>query len=191
MKHSKYRLAAFAAAISLISGNAAQAADSVYVGDCVRARTVLASSTIDKLLPHKRYEGVQRIKDTITTDTVCGREQVIVDTLTQKTRNKDKLVFTLKSVTLEYGLVPDCVEPKAYYNERTGEVTFTSRILETDGICEVYIWSDWQEKVSYDPNWKGASANRVLFMEGGNFTVASISDTVANYQTPIAYIGIK
>ena len=184
-------LPALLAIATLMSSTAAQAADSVYLGDCTRARTVLASSTIDKLLPHKRYEGVQRIYDTVTTDKVCGREQVNIDTLTQKTRSAQKLVFTLKSITIEYGLVPDCVEAKAYYGERTGEVTFTSRIDERDGICEVYIWSDWQEKVTYDPNWNGASANRVLFMEGGNFTVTSLSNTPTNYQTPIAYIGIQ
>lgn len=180
-----------AAGLSLALHQNAHAADAIYVGDCVRARTVLASSTIDKLLPHKRYEGVQRMNDKVTTDKVCGREQVLVDTLTEKSRSTQKLVYTIKSVTLEYGLVPDCVDARAYYGERTGEVTFTSRLDEKDGICEVYIWSDWLEKVSYDPNWNGASANRVLYLEGGNFTVASVSNRADDYQTPIAYIGIK
>ena len=54
----KFRLAAFAALSALVSSNAAQAADSVYLGDCTRAQMVLQQSTIDTLLPHSRYEGI-------------------------------------------------------------------------------------------------------------------------------------
>lgn len=190
MRYSN-RWAAMAALAALATGNAAQAADVVYLGDCTRAQAVKQQSTINTLLPHKRYEGITRIHAEGMVNSQCNRDQLQIYTLTEKSRSTSEVIFDVSRSAIDFGKIRDCMVPKDVGTVVTGTVRFTTELAAKGDLCELYIWSNWTLRYSGDANWKGDFSNRALGMEGGSFVISQPSSDGVKYWTPAAFTGVN
>lgn len=184
-------LAALCATASLFSAQAAQAADSVYLGDCNRARMVQQQSTIDKLLPHWRYEGIGRVYINSDWAVACETDQLQNYTLKQRSRSSYSVVYDVTRADINYNKKSGCAAPTLNSTGVSGTVTFTTKFEQKGELCEIYIWSDWEQKLAGNATWTGNFANRVISMDGGSFTIAQPASTGGKYTTPISFTGVN
>jgi hypothetical protein len=176
---------------ALFAGQTAQAADSVYLGDCARAKIIQQQSTVDTLIPHTRYEGVQRLSNAALNTDDCPMDQIVIDTLSQKSRSTKSVIFDTRRLDINFGKAPGCPSPVLLEEAVVGTVTFTT-ILEKNGdLCDLYIWADWTQALSSDPLWKGNFASRIISMDGGSFALTQPESVGGQYQTPAAYTGVN
>jgi hypothetical protein len=190
------KVASIAAGTALLSGQSLQAADAVFLGDCERAKIIEQQSTIDKLLPHQRYEGVGRIVLGPEQTYPCKSEHLLSITLTQRSRNERSIVFDISKQTIWNTRKPGCkvpgaTESPAIYDTQTGTVVFESRFGQVGELCELYIWSNWDMTQDGPDQRKVTFANRVISLDGGGFTV--IQPAVYNNwtYTPQSFSGAK
>ncbi len=175
---------------TLVLGQAAQAADSVYVGDCNRARVVQQQSTIDTLLPHSRYEGISRNFINADWAVACQTDQLSNYTLKQRSRSTSAVIFDIIRIDINHHRKAGCSGPMALPPTITGTVTFSTYFAQKGELCEVYIWSDWKQTMAGNASWAGNWANRVVSMDGGAFTIAQPASTGGKYTTPIGFTGV-
>ena len=177
---------------SLFSAQVAQAADSVYLGDCNRAKLVQQQSTIDTLLPHIRYEGVQRMYMGDSASTACPQDRLLTFTLTQTSRSASSVVFsTMRKDFLAGNKTSGCAAPSNLGDPKYGTVTFTTQFKQTGELCEVYIWASF---VQYAPNTttsQSTFASRIVTLDGGSFAMSQPAPVVGTYHSPIAFTGAK
>jgi hypothetical protein len=185
------RGAALSALAALLSAQAAQAADAIYLGSCDRAKIVQQQSTIDLLVPHARYEGIQRIHLNSTWKTECDSDELTVLTLTQKSRSTNSIVFDTHRTSINFGKKAGCLEPARMDWVITGTATFTTRLEQKGELCELLIWSDWIQTTASDPGWQGNFANRVISMDGGGLVISQPGSANGEYRTPVAYTAVS
>ena len=184
----KPRFAATAAFAALVSGQAAQASDVVYLGECSRAQTVKNQSTIDKLLVDARYEGMQRSYFGAESDLECDINELTFYSLQRRSSNAQEVLFDVVRHDVNYGMVENCVELERF-SAVTGTVSFTTRLDTKGELCELYIWSDWKLSDPADPNWAGNFANRVTIVGESAFVVRQPRYGVGKYRTPLSFTG--
>lgn len=187
-----HTLAALAAMAATLSGQAARAEDALYEGDCARAQVVKDESTIDKLMRYTRYKGVSLARFGSASEAACETETVIMRSLTMVSRTASEAVYSYKRTDLDFGTTPGtCRNVKVRNDTTTGTVRFSTRMQTVNGRCEVYVWSEWTETDSSDPNWRGAFSTRILMLGGGSFTVTQGAPKAANkFFSPIGYTGV-
>jgi hypothetical protein len=183
--------AAMAAGAALISSNAAQAADSVYMGECSRADIIQRESTIDKLIPHKRFEGVQRLHSGYLVTSACNSDQLQITTLTESKRTSSEIVYTVQRPAIDFGKKPGCTQPTAVATIATGTVKFTVARRTVGELCEIYLWAVWELRSAQDTNWKGDFSARAIALEGGSFVITQPASDGVSYRTPLAVTGVK
>jgi hypothetical protein len=189
--NGKNRIAVFATCAALVS-QTAHAADSVYLGDCTRARQVQQQSTIDTLLPHSRYEGIQRMYMGDSASTACPQDRLLTFSLTQTARSSSQVVFnTMRKDFFAGNKASGCAAPSDLGTPKYGSVTFTTQFTQRGELCEVYIWASF---VQYKPNTTTTDtsfASRIVTLEGGAFAMAQPAPIVGKYHTPISFTGAK
>ena len=185
------KLAYILAAGAMFSAQTAQAADSVYLGDCTRARTVQQQSTIDKLLPHGGYEGIARIYINRDWAVACKTEQLQNYTLKLRSRNSSSIVYDVTRADINFDRKAGCAAPLLNSTGVTGSVTFTTKLEQKGELCELYIWSDWRQTLAGNATWSGDFSNRVVSMDGGSFTIAQPASVDGKYSTPISFTGVN
>jgi hypothetical protein len=179
--------AAIGLAAILLSNQAAQAADAVYLGDCERARQVQLQSTIDTLVPHRRYEGVQRAQFGINKSSACDLNSLIVNTLTERSRSTSAVVYDMVRNDVFYGKQSGCSNVHVHDTTWTGTVTFTTVLSERGELCELYIKADWFHT---GPNKMTDFWNRVISMDNGAFVISQPAASGGEFRTPLAFTGI-
>jgi hypothetical protein len=181
-----------AAGAAIMAPQAAIAADSVYMGDCNRARQVHQQSTIDTLLPHARYEGVQRFSVGDPASSACPRDYLITYSLTQKSRSTTKVDYDVREQYFLTGSNPTgCAAPARNGNPHFGTVSFTTKFEQKGELCEVYIWAYFSRYAADMKTLNVNFANRVLNLEGGSLILSQPAPVVGKYYTPIAFTGAK
>lgn len=184
--------AVFLFGASLFSAQVAQAADSVYLGDCTRARLVQQQSTIDTLLPHLRYEGIQRMYMGDSSTTACPQDRLLTFTLNQTSRNSSQVVFSTMRQDFLAGNKPSgCVAPTKFSGPNYGSVTFTTQFRQTGELCEVYIWASFVQYKANTTTTESTFASRIVTLEGGSFAMSQPAPVVGTYHSPIAFTGAK
>ena len=185
-------VSALAFGTALLASQTAQAADSVYLGDCARAKMIQQQSTIDTLLPHTRYEGIQRMYLSVDATTACPRDYLIAFTLTQKSRSSSAITFDTVRNEFLTGMKPTgCAAPVRHSSPIYGSVTFTTTLQQTGELCEVYIWGAFGQ---YAPNSTTVAAsfgNRILNLDGGSLVLSQPGPVPGTYYTPVAFTGAK
>ena len=186
MKQSFGALSVFAA---LLTSQAAQAADSVYLGDCERAEQVKAQSTIDTLLPHKKFEGVLRLVSWKVTNN-CTVDQLQTYTLTQRSRTNTEIIYDVISQAISTPQIPNGVAPEMRPTA-IGTVRFNTVLDRLGDLCEVYMWSAWTLTTPTDPSWKDSFSNRALSLTGGHFIISQLHPDGTQRNTPMAFTGVS
>lgn len=180
------------AAIALFSSQVAQAADSVYLGDCTRARMVQQQSTIDTLLPHGRYEGIQRMYMGDSATTACPQDRLLTFSLNQTSRTTSSVVFSTMRQDFLAGNKPSgCVAPTKFSGPSYGSVTFTTKFEQKGELCEVYIWAYFVQYKANTTTTESTFGSRIVTLEGGSFAMAQPAPIVGEYHSPIAFTGAK
>jgi hypothetical protein len=187
----KSKVAGIVAVASMISGQGAYAADSVYLGDCARARIVQQQSTIDNLMPHKRYEGGQRVQFANEKSLSCGLNSLIAYTLNEKSRSSSKVVFDVLRTDVMFGRESACPGPAVFRSTYSGTISFTTHLAPKDELCEVYILSEWDLNKSTDPSWKSKIAPRVIALEDGAFVIMQPASQDGAFWTPMSFTGVN
>lgn len=188
MKRNKLALG-FALSL-LLAGEAAQASEVVYLGDCTRAQMVKDQTTIDTLIADPRYEGVQRLYTGDLWKVECRAVQLSHYTLTRRSASYSEVVYDLVREDINFGAVKNCMDPAQVGGIVTGSVTFTTNLVTKGELCEVYIWSDWKQYLSTDANWNGGFGARVQTVGGGGFVVGQPRSNGGKYWTPLAFTGV-
>lgn len=187
----KFRSSAALATAALLSTQAAHAADAVYLGDCNRAAQVQQQSTIDKLLPHARYEGITRMYINSDWALNCQTDQLQSYTLKQRYRTTSSIVYDVTRTDINHDRKAGCSALTLNSTGVSGTVTFTTKLEQKGELCELYIWSDWKQTLAGNATWKGDFANRVISMDGGSFTISQPASTGGKYTTPISFTGVN
>jgi hypothetical protein len=191
MARSKIRCAPFMV-IALLSGQAAQAENAIYQGECNRAYQVQASSTVDKLLLYKQYRAVSLHRFGLDREKECDTDTVTHWTMTETSRSKTEVTF---DVIMLDSIIADkpapCERVKVWNDELYGNVTFTTKLEEKNAICEVFVQADWDMFDAGDPEWSSQFTNRVLMLNAGSMVVAADGPTDSAYNSPIAITGVK
>lgn len=190
--HALRKGAAMVVLAATLSSQAAWAEDALYEGDCARAQMVKDESTIDKLMRYTKYKGVSLARFGSPAEAACETETVIMRTLTLVSRTATEAVYSYKRTDLDFGTTPGtCRNVKVRNDTTSGTVRFSTRLQTLNGRCEVYVWSDWTETDSSDPNWRGAFSTRILMLSGGSFTVTQGAPSgPGKFFSPIGYTGV-
>ena len=164
----------------------------MYEGDCARAQVVKNESTIDKLMRYSKYKGVSLARFGSASEAACETETVIMRTLTMVSRNASEAVYSYRRTDLDFGTTPgSCRSVKVRNDTTSGTVRFSTRMQTVNGRCEVYVWSEWTETDSSDPNWRGAFSTRILMLSAGSFTVTQGAPSgPGKFFSPIGYTGV-
>ena len=183
----KQMSARIAIAALLISSNAARAEDSVYLGDCERARIVQQQSTIDKLIPHWQYEGTQRAQFPFKSTDVCVANTLAVYTLTERSRSVNSVVFSMVRNDVFFSKRAGCATVSLGSKTYSGTVTFTTAVEQAGELCDVYIKANWTHE---GPNKLTDFWNRVISMKNGAFVISQPASADGVFRTPLAFTGI-
>jgi len=182
------RLATVGGALALVAQAApAFADDYLYKGDCERTRAVQQDRTIDTLLTATFYAGSQIAY--YATD-ACQRDTLFVFGLTQSSRNRSQVVFS-------FAIQPYMVQPHTgtcQDGERLseiirGSVTFTTKLEQSGGVCELYVWSDWT-RTGASGNQESYFSNRVTQMPGG-FSLTQGAPRDGKFWSPIGFSEVR
>jgi hypothetical protein len=179
------------ASMAMIYSQCAKAEDSLFQGSCDRARIVQQQTTIDKIMVFGRYEGIQRMHTGQTEKKECKADQILVDTLTLKSRNNVEAIFDVKTTVMTFGSVPNCMEPKIMNTDRYGTVKFTTKLSQANEICDLYVWSEWSELSKRDPNWSAGWSTRVVKLSDNGLVIAQTTGNPGQFYSPIAYAGVQ
>lgn len=185
-------LVMMAAIGALATGQAAQAENAIYQGECSRAYQVQASSTVDKLVFLKQYRAVSLHRFGLEREKECDVDTVTHWTMTESSRTRTEVKF---DVIMLDTLVADKPEPcervKVWNDQLYGNVTFTTQLEAKNEICEVFVQADWEMFDASDEAWSSNFTNRVLMLNAGSMVVASSGPTETEYNSPIAITGVK
>lgn len=173
---------------AMLAGQSAHAADAIYLGDCERARQVQQQSTISKLIPHRRYEGIQRAQFAVNKSASCSLNTMLFMTLTEKTRSSSTVVFDMVRTDIFYGRETGCVPLQRQAYDYQGTVTFATKLEQRGELCELFIRADW---VHTGPNKITDFWNRVISMENGAFVIAQTAAKDGQFWTPLAFTGVN
>lgn len=192
MKFS-HLLAAFLTTTALLSSQAAQSADAIYVGDCIRAKAVHLQSKIDMLLPYTSYEGTYRgiyAKEVQP----CDTDQLILYSLKERSRSANAIVFDTERKDFNFGKGTGC--GTGYFSDKlvVGTATFTTRLQQKGEVCEVVIWSEWAQRRPSDPAWSGNFRNFVTTLDGGALVISQLvagAYEKGDYRTPVVFTPVK
>lgn len=177
---------------ALGSAQAAQAENAIYQGECNRAYQVQASSTIDKLVMHKKYRAVSLHRFGLDREKECDTDTVTHWTMTETSRSSSQVTFDVIMLdTLIADKPAPCERVKVWNDELYGNVTFTTKLEEKNAICEVFVQADWDMFDAGDPEWSSKFTNRVLMLNAGSMVVAASGPTANEYNSPIAITGVK
>jgi hypothetical protein len=179
------------ASMAMIYSQCAKAEDSLFQGSCDRARIVQQQTTIDKIMVFGRYEGIQRMHTGQTEKKECKADQILVDTLTLKSRNSIEVIFDVKTTVMAFGSIPNCMDPKIMNTDRYGTVKFTTKLSEVNEICDLYVWSEWNELSKQDSSWSSTFKTRVVKLDANGLVIAQPSGTAGQFRSPIAYAGVQ
>jgi hypothetical protein len=186
MKHSV--TSALIALFAALASPAAHASDSIYLGDCARARIVQKQSTIDTLIPHKRYEGMQRAQFASDKTASCEKNSLMTFTLTERSRNSNRVVFDMVRNDIYFGQQSGCPPVSVFSEPATGTVAFTVHWWPQGELCEVYVRAEWDySEASKVPDFW----SRVISMENGAFVIAQQASSGGLYSTPLAFSGVN
>lgn len=178
------------AMLAALAAPAAEASDTVYLGECSRARIVKEQSTIDTLLVDQTYEGVQRAYSGVAWKKECNAVQLSITTLTRRSTSRQELVFDIYRFDINYSTIDGCMTPTRIDGTVTGTVRFTTEIETKGELCEVAIWSDWDQYDSVDAKWNGKFSAKVLPVGDGNFIVRASRSKDGKFRTPWAFTGV-
>lgn len=181
-----------AAMAALFAAQSVQANTSIYQGECSRAYQVKANSTIDTLMKHYRLKAVSMHRFGEASESKCDSDKIFTWELTRTSSTTSQVSYSVVRKEFYFSKnTPTCERLYGLNNSITGTVNFTTGVSESNGLCEVYIWSDWTLRDSTVPDWKGAFANRSIVMNDGSFVLAQPGPSGTLYNTPIAFSGIK
>ena len=174
-----------------LASQAAWAENAIYEGDCARAKMVKDENTIDKVMRYSRYKGVQLARFGDSWEVTCDSDTMILHTMTLVSRSTTEAVYSFRRADVTIGNTPGtCRSTRISSDTVSGTVRFSTRLENRNGLCEVYIWSDWQSSNSADPNWKGRFANRIILLNDGSFAVAQNGPGGGKFYTPKTYSGV-
>lgn len=174
----------------LASSQPVSAADYVYLGDCERARIVQQDTTIDKLLPHGRYEGVQRRHVGDNAGTACLQDRLMTLTLNQTSRTTSSLVFnTVRQDFLVGPASSNCTVPTKLTEVSYGSVTFSTQFHQKGELCEIYIWASFDQYAPNTNTIQSTYRGRIVTLEGGSFAMGQPAPEGGKFYSPIAFTG--
>ncbi len=178
------RIAATVALSAIFAAQPAWAEDYIFKGDCARARIIAAERTVDKLLPYRTYAGVQRAR--FGNDN-CGRDTAIAYRLRETQRSSSRIVYSLERWNLYIGESTSC-PTLDLSRDIFGSVTFTVSQRQDGDICEVYLWSDWDQR-NPSGSYTGKFANRVTPIDDHSFVIKQSAPDDGRYLTPLSFVG--
>lgn len=182
----------FAALTALAFGQAAQANTAIYQGECSRAYQVKENSPISSLMKHSRYKAVSMHRFGEESEKRCDADKIFHWELTLTSSTTSMVTYSVQRKEFYFSKnVPTCERLYSLNNSVIGTVNFSTGVSEANGLCEVYIWSDWKLTDTANATWKGAFANRSIVMNDGSFVQAQPGPTVGLFNTPLAFSGIK
>jgi hypothetical protein len=176
---------------ALISGQAAQAENAIYQGECTRAYQVHASNTVDKLLKYSTYKASSLQRFGTEKERQCDSDTLSVWTLKQTKRSTAEVSFAITLKDIFVAAKAECEVPYVSSNSVYGSVKFTTKVEKVGEICEVYVLSEWILNDPVDTAWVGDFTNRVIMLSHGSMVVASSAPKSGAHSTPIGITGVQ
>ncbi|MCW3838413.1 hypothetical protein ACFQ1E_20235 [Sphingomonas canadensis] len=168
-------------AAACLTGASAAEAQSIYTGNCDRARALQREQTVEKLMPGTKYKGV--VSWRARTDTSCNPQYLVVYSLTRSSSTGTSKVYSVRRDEYRVGLPgTSCPTIKLHNSEVYGTVTFTTKVTPNNGLCDFTLNSDWALR-----NNSGWSTNWSVAVQTASGTDRVVNQSTASgYVTPIA-----
>lgn len=189
---NKHIISGMAALAALCASQVAQANNAIYQGECSRAYQVKTNSPINTLMKHSKYKAVSMHRFGDESEKRCDADKIFHWELTLTSSTTSMVSYSVKRKEFYFSKnVPPCERLYSLNNSVIGTVNFTTGVSEANGLCEVYIWSDWKLTDTANANWKGAFANRSVVMNDGSFVQAQPGPSGGLFNTPLAFSGVN